>query len=164
MVCASWRGPSEHEIAAGDEGSELGASSRTRAVWLKPQSGTSVRRSAGTPAASTASARSATSSAVSMYEFLTSMTPAATSRPGSGDLAQDLDLGHLAVGELEDQLVDAEAEHRVEDRPVGPPRERPAEVVAEAEVGTEPDPTDDRRDRRVEQRREVGRRVGMDRR
>ena len=34
-----------------------------------------------------------------------------------GDLAQDLDLGHLAVGELEHELVDVEAEHRVEDRP-----------------------------------------------
>ncbi len=37
-----------------------------RAVWLKPQSGTSVRRSGGTPAATTASMRSATSSGVSM--------------------------------------------------------------------------------------------------
>ena len=34
-----------------------------RAVWLNPQSGTSVSRSGGTPAASTASVRSATSSA-----------------------------------------------------------------------------------------------------
>ena len=38
-----------------------------RAVWLKPQSGTSVSRSAGTPAASTASIRSATSSADSRW-------------------------------------------------------------------------------------------------
>ena len=38
-----------------------------RAVWLKPQSGTSVRRSGGTPAARTASIRSATSSAVSRW-------------------------------------------------------------------------------------------------
>ena len=37
-----------------------------RAVWLNPQSGTSERRSSGTPAASSFSMRSATSSAVSM--------------------------------------------------------------------------------------------------
>jgi hypothetical protein len=79
-----------------------------------------------------------------------------------GDLAQQIDLGHLAVRELEHELVDAEAEHRVEDRPVRPSREWPAEVVPEAEVCPEPDTTDDRLDRGVEQPREVGRRVRVD--
>ena len=130
------------EVAAGDERAQLGAGRGARAVWLKPQSGTSVRRSAGTPASRTASIRSATSSAVSTYEFLTSMTPAATSRPAAAISPQDVDLGHLAVGELEHELVDVEAEHRVEDRAVGARRQRPAEVVAEAEVGAEPDPAD----------------------
>ena len=54
---------------------------------------------------------------------------------------QEVDLGHLAVRELEDELVDVEAEHRVEDRPIRAPGERPAEVVPEAEVGAEPDAT-----------------------
>ena len=61
-----------------------------------------------------------------------------------GDLAEDADLGHLPVGELEDELIDLEAEHRVEDRPVGPAGERAAEVVPEAQMRTEPCPTDDR--------------------
>ena len=76
------------------------------------------------------------------------MTPAAMSRPAAAISAEDLDLGHLAVRELEDELVDAEPEHRVEHRPIGPPRERPAEVVPEAQVRPEPDPPDDRLDRR----------------
>src|SRR5439155_27058702 len=54
-----------------------------RGVWLKPQSGTRVRPAAGTPAGNTASMRSATSCAVSRYEFLTSMTPAPTCRPAA---------------------------------------------------------------------------------
>ena len=81
---------------------------------------------------------------------------------GGGDLAEDRDLGHLAVGELEHELVDTEAEHRVEDRPICPARKWPAEVVAEAEMGAEPHLADDRLDRRVEQRREVGRGIRMD--
>ena len=81
-----------------------------------------------------------------------------------GDLAEDLDLGHLAVRELEDELVDVEPEHRVEDRPVGPPRQRPAQVVPEAEVRAEPNRPADRRDGGVEQRREVRWRVRVDRR
>ena len=138
------------------------ASVAQRAVWLKPQSGTSVRRSGGTPAASTASIRSATSSG-RLEVVVLDVDDARRDVPaGRGDLAEDLDLGHLAVGELEDELVDAEPEHRVEHRPVGPPRERTAEVVAEAQVRAEPDPADDRLDRRVEQRREVGRGVRMD--
>ena len=64
--------------------------------------------------------------------------------PAAAISPQELDLGHLAVGELEDELVDVEAEHRVEDRAVGPARQRPAEVVAEAEVRAEPDATDER--------------------
>ena len=83
---------------------------------------------------------------------------------GVGDLVQEVDLAHLAVRELEDQLVDVEAEHRLQDRPVRPRRERPAEEVAEAEMGAEPDVAADRLDRGVEQRREVRRGVGMDRR
>ena len=83
------------------------------------------------------------------------MTPAATSRPASVISREDLDLGHLAVGELEDELVDAEAEHRGQDRPVGARRQRPAEEVAEAEMGAEPDPADDGLDRGVEQGREI---------
>ena len=59
---------------------------------------------------------------------------------GSGDLAEDLDLGHLAVRELEDQFVHVEPEHRIEDGPVGPSRQRPAQVIAEAEVGAEAGP------------------------
>ena len=134
-----------------------------RGVWLKPQSGTSVSPSAGTPASSTASMRSATSSAVSTYEFLTSITPARDVPAGGGDLAEDLDLGHLAVGELEHQLVDLEAEHRLEDGTVRPPRERSAEVVAEAEMRPEPGAPDHGCHRRVEQGREVGRGLRMDR-
>src|SRR4029079_12121511 len=73
-----------------------------------------------------------------------------------GDLAQQIDLCHLAVRELEHELVDAEAEHRVEDRPVPPSREWPAEVVPEAEVGPEPDTTDDRLHPAGEQPRQGG--------
>src|SRR5262249_3776363 len=56
---------------------------RWRAVWLNPQSGTSVSRSGGTPVSRTASILRATSSGVSTYEFFTSITPAATSRPAA---------------------------------------------------------------------------------
>ena len=82
--------------------------------------------------------------------------------PSRGDLAKEVDLRHLAVRELEHELIDPEREHRVEDRPIRPPRERPAEVVPEAEVRAEPHPTDDRLDGGVEQRREVRWRIGVD--
>src|SRR6185436_13590707 len=57
-----------------------------------------------------------------------------------GDLAQELDFAHLAVRELEDELLDLEAEHGLEDRAIGSRRERAAEKVAEAEVRPEPGP------------------------
>ncbi len=83
------------------------------------------------------------------------MTPTATSRPAAAISARMLDLGHLAVGELEDELVDAEAEHRLEDGPVRPAGERAAQVVPEAQVRADPDASDDGLDDGVEQRREV---------
>src|SRR6185312_17548363 len=79
-----------------------------------------------------------------------------------GDLAKEVDLRHLAVRELEHELIDPEREHRVEDRPIRPARERTPEVVPEAEVRAEPHATDDRLDGGVEQRREVRWRIGMD--
>jgi hypothetical protein len=58
---------------------------------------------------------------------LTSTTPTATSRsPASFISSHQLDLGHLAVGELEDELVTARVEERRKERPVLPRRgERP---------------------------------------
>ena len=115
-----------------------------RAVWLKPQSGTSVSRSAGTPGGE--HGVDPLGDLVGRLEVVVLDVDDARRdvAPGRGDLAEDLDLGHLAVGELEDELVDREAEHRVEDRPVRARGQRPAEVVPEAEVGAEPDPADDR--------------------
>ncbi len=85
--------------------------------------------------------------------------------PGRRQLGQDVQLGHLAVGELEHQLRDAELLELLDDRPERPLRQRPAKVVAEAEVRREPDAGRvARRGRgRVEETREVGRRVGVDR-
>jgi hypothetical protein len=77
---------------------------------------------------------------------------------GGRDLAQDLDLGHLPVRELEHELVDAEAEHR--------PRTGRYVRFASGRRGScrstggRRAGRRDRRDGVVEQRREVGRRVG----
>src|SRR5437773_2534860 len=68
---------------------------------------------------------------------------------GGGDLAEDLHLGHLAVGEFEDELVNLETEHSVEHGPVGSAGQRSPEVVAEAEVGAQPSAAHDRLDRRI---------------
>src|SRR6185369_11168061 len=83
--------------------------------------------------------------------------------PGVRDLAQEPDLAHLAVRELEDELIDGEAEHRVEDRAVGARRERTTEEVAETEMNAEAGPPDGRLERGVEETDEVGRGVGVDR-
>ena len=59
--------------------------------------------------------------------------PTATSID-SGSSAEQLDLGHLAAGELERELVHLRPADVREERPVRPPADGPGAVVAEAHV------------------------------
>ncbi len=83
---------------------------------------------------------------------------------GVDEFREQVDLGHLSVGEFENQFVHVEAEHRVADRPIRASRQGSAEVVPEAEVGAQPGPAADRLDGCVEEPDEVRRGVRVDRR
>ena len=135
---------------------------RWRAVWLNPQSGTRLSRSAGTPVREDRVDPGGNLGRGLDVGALDVDHAGCHVLVGVDDLAQDPDFAHLAVRELEDELVDREAEHGREDRAVRARREGPAEEVAEAQVGTEPHAPDGRLDRRVEEGHEVGGRVRVD--
>ena len=132
-----------------------------RGVWLNPQSGTRPRRSAGTPAQAPVDPLGDVVRTLEI-RVLDVDHAGRDVTTGRDDLGEDLDLGHLAIGELENQLIDVEAEHRLEDGPVCPPRERTTEIVPEAQVRAGADASRDGLDDSVEQGREVRGRVGMD--
>ena len=75
---------------------------------------------------------------------------------------RDVQLGHLAIGPLEHQLIDLERERLVQHRPVGARGQRPAHEVAEAQVCRQPDPPLHACHRVVEQCRELVGRLGVD--
>ena len=141
------------------------ATVRQRAVWLKPQSGTSVRRSGGDagrehpidPLGDVVRRLD-----VGVLDVDDPDRHVATRRC---DLGDDLELGQLPVGELEDELVDPEPEHRrrgsagrfagASGRPRKFPKQRWAPSRARPTAGSIAS---------LNERREVGPRLGVDRR
>ena len=100
------------------------ATATCRAVCEKPQSGVTETRSASTYFR-TVRSRSATRSGGSTQVFLTSTSPTATSIV-SGNSRQQLDLGHLAAGELQGELIDLRPADVREQRPRTTASRRPA--------------------------------------
>ena len=85
------------------------ATARWRAVWLNPQSGTRASRSGGTPVGEDRLDPGGDLGGGLDMRTLDVDDAGRDVPPGIGDLAQDPDLAHLAVRELEDELVDGEA-------------------------------------------------------
>ena len=80
-------------------------------------------------------------------------TPAAEVATGRGDVGRDVELGHLAVGELQAPSSSTRNARACSSTGRYSRRgERPPEVVAEAQVRAQPDPADRRFERAVEQR------------
>ena len=71
---------------------------------------------------------------------MTSITPGPELAPLAGVLADEVELGHLAPGELQDELVGPRLEEGREVGPVGAVEPRAAEAIPEADVEREPGP------------------------